>query len=243
MRDILYLSTRKLDSFAEYERGRSALTLSGEAEVSVLDALKLKFAASRRDETPQERDLDRLLRRIDKIGKHLDERDPPPRWYEDGRLAAGDWLQFDDDFVFTCYRSLFTAWLSGNRGVLLVLHGASRHVWGDLALELESRFPHDRFSSSSYYGAAIQELWAFIESLHTTHGGARPKSRTNAAPRSTLPVTDAVHALAKLNEYFDQGTLAGLARVSKLVRCPDSRTDGSQLQRIVFASPLYVARA
>lgn len=211
MRELVYLSERKLSAFHPQPRRRRP-GLRGELGVPGIAKVGADLPAA-----PAERPS------LDEVLAYLTETPGKLRWYTETGLQPGQWIQFEAHldhvtlFEPSVHAVLFTDLGGDERGTLL-LHGSPEHLTG----EVHVRAQHLRGASRAYF---VRDL---LRELIRTDGGAEPEPHR--------PGYFAV-GMERLNNYLRVNVepraaawLAGVARVT---------VDTADLG-IVIASPLYV---
>src|SRR3712207_4785663 len=122
MRELLYVSDRKLKAFVDEGRSMRLPKLSGEGEISFLAALKLKFSVAgdnaTSDEMPEKTTLRELLKRVDRVVGHLETQERPPLWFEDESVREGGWIQFEGGFAWAYQGETFIVWTADINALL-----------------------------------------------------------------------------------------------------------------------------
>lgn len=244
MRELIYLSQRKLEQFQIDRRGGVGLVKRiremgikaplgmGEVKVGLGDEVANRY--------PQ---LARVL-------KELDRSDRAPRWYEEDGLKPGDWVQFEAplNFFFLGREGWRREWMrvlmflqpppvhAGHGGVRLVLHGAPVHLLGASQSE-----PQSTWLSPSFGLRFFRAMEEFLADQVTT--APSPEDRKD------WYLTQAVEELDREHRATTASWMAGYARVTMqptTSRSPRSTNvvprgeQHSARQQLLIASPLYV---
>ena len=248
MRELLYVSDAKLKSFVDDGRRLRLPKVSGEGEVSVLEALKLKFSISGSDRSSDAATLREVLKRVDKVIKHLDNSDQPPVWYEDVGQRPGYWVQFEAHMAYLRDREMFMMWSSPivTGGIALVLHGSARHLLDDELREAGNRYDIVRHSDWPIFENSFRR---FVERFADSDGSSemvshravrrwwRPKAKSQEMSSDRWFDEKVKRDLVRSWYRFDSSIVTGFARVTYVG--PKSDTDGIQ---VLAATPLYVER-
>ncbi|MFE7113590.1 SAVMC3_10250 family protein [Streptomyces sp. NPDC057575] len=244
MRELIYLSERKLAQFRENRSPRRRWKRRG-SELGATAPLGLGELQFTLADAPQGHpNLERVLR-------HLESLTPKPAEYSEASPAAGQWVKFktrmnyqlvrpttddrDDNGELIDYPvgpAAVVFWeppsqlesLSSTKP-RLVLHGSPEHFLGLAAMTPE---PTDLSVSRSY-------LPGFMDLLY----GNRP--RNGEDPGRALG--DLLHQLDGPFPPHAAGLFVGYARVTFGLQVPFSLGGRSTTERFVVASPLYVEHA
>lgn len=230
MRELVYVSDAKLAQFIDKRR---SLAYTGEAELSVLGALKLKIMST----SPHGADgpnLPKVLTRIDRVLSHLDSSDNPPLWFEDDEVDSGRWVQFEARQCLLTTSKMLVSW-NAHKGSprlpnpLLVLHGSAHHA---LTNAQRQALPGSNAAQGSLLHSFLKQMRDLL-----------PQVGDGSNIYSELYTH-----LRDVGMYAETAVLAGFARVTaaETLSLADEHTGGSREEhddrRIVLASPLYVER-
>lgn len=138
MRELIYLSERKLRQFMNVRRPRwwHRLTLEGRLTIPFVGSARV----SRSPESPFE-----PRSNLDAIIAEIEGGERATRWFTDKTLTAGQWIQFEAPMNYSSVKdkyfgsvvlfadtgSQFAGYSS--EGVRLLLHGSSEHLAGSVA--------------------------------------------------------------------------------------------------------------
>ena len=232
MRELLYVSDAKLKNFVDEGRSMRLPKMSGEAEVSVLEALKLKFSIAGSDGYSDAATLREVLKRIDRVLKHLDNSEDPPLWFEDQKADVGDWVQFEGRFAYAALQGAVLAWQfdqhseTADRGVSLLLHGSAKHMVGKSGRDLDELAP-----APSRWHRVRRLLPRLLEEISDGSFTATERS----AGLDVL-LMEAKYVLRQAAQYSDGAKMAGFARVTHV-----HKRTGQQIEHVdIYASPLYI---
>jgi hypothetical protein len=220
MRELIYLSERKLQQFQDdSSRGSMLRRIQqfgakgpaglGELSVSLSPDTAKKHAT--------------LTQAIN----HIDYCDRPARWYEDDGLQPGDWLHFEARLSYSVVTIagtegplLFREPQSADRRVGLLLHGSEQH----LVCAAPPEVGHDLWYSWAY------PFQRFMRSIKEDEEGVETRGlgRSLSLPLRRLAIQG--------GEEF-ASRMAGYARISAIIYVERGQ---SATQSCVIASPLYV---
>ncbi|MCX4489870.1 SAVMC3_10250 family protein [Streptomyces anulatus] len=244
MRELIYLSERKLAQFHETgsPRRRWRRRVSELGATAPLGLGELQFTLT---DAPQGRpNLERVLR-------HIESLTPKPAEYSEVSPDAGRWVKFKTRMNYQLVRPTTDGWNDNGELVehpvgpaavvfwepdsrldpsasakpQLVLHGSPEHLLG-----LAGTAPDPE-------GLSVSRTYppGFMDLLY----GDRPRNGEN-------PGTALSHLLRQLDGRFPPhaaGLFAGYARVTFGLEMPFSIGGRSAVSRVVVASPLYVEHA
>jgi hypothetical protein len=234
MRELVYLSQRKLEQFQLDRRGGALVKRirevgvkaplgMGEVQVGLADEVANRYAQ-----------LVRVL-------KELDRSERAPRWYEEDGLNPGDWVQFEAPLNFFFLPSRRSRQLqpvlmflqppptqTQHGAVRLVLHGASVHLLGG-----RDREPQSAWLSPSFAWEFFREMEEFLA------------DKVAIAQSSNEPELFMARAISELDYEFGVATASWMAGYAKVTMQTSTwerpyRDDDSEPSQLVVASPLYV---
>jgi hypothetical protein len=145
MRELVYLSERKLRSFQRDKPKTGLLRRFKEAEAKGPFGIGAKLALSE-DTSRRHPDLARVIR-------HIDESSRSARWFEEDALKPGDWVHFEARMNYRVIEiaarsrrldpvSALLFWDAPddrNLSTRLLLHGAAEHLERESAAEPPTR--------------------------------------------------------------------------------------------------------
>ncbi|MEV6440968.1 SAVMC3_10250 family protein [Amycolatopsis sp. NPDC051716] len=242
MRELVYLSRRKLRSF-QPKRSRIALFRRVRETELKAPGIGAKFALS---DAPESRHPS-----LAKVLDHL-ESSRVVRWYEDDRLQAGDWIQYEARLNYTLANTahpiateivgpivlFWDARQDDKQSTRLLLHGHPEHLVGQAATETPTRERSFFGNPSDAHG--FREFVSMLES-----GEWAEKTKKWAEMNERLGFDVSLHVnlgwiLSRMDRAVPQeyaAWMAGYARVTASMQC--EYLDGKSA-RLVVASPLYV---
>ncbi|WP_443034705.1 SAVMC3_10250 family protein [Streptomyces sp. BE308] len=245
MRELIYLSGRKLAQFREDGRRRRRLWQRRVSELGATAPLGLGELQVTLGDAPQEGpNLERVLR-------HLESLTPKPAEYSEASPDAGRWVKFKTRMNYQLVRPTTDGWDANGENIerpagpaavvfwephsrsepwsspkpRLVLHGSPEHLLGPAATTPE---PTGLSVSRSYPPGFMDLLY-----------GSRP--RNGEDPGAALG--DLLHQLDGRFPPHAAGLFTGYARVTFGLSVPFSVGGHSATARAVVASPLYVEHA
>jgi hypothetical protein len=141
MRELVYLSQRKLNLFQDDSRRR--FTVRGEAGIPGVGHVSVESSAADS--------------RLDDVIDHLS---GSARWYQEDDLTPGEWVQFEATLGYTVYEApspiLLFAEVPGARRLLL--HGSPEHLSG-MAQPQVTEWPRLQMMS---HGPAVRHIIATL---------------------------------------------------------------------------------
>jgi hypothetical protein len=228
MRELIYLSERKLRSFQPDKSKLGFLRRFREAEAKGPLGLGGKLALSE-DTSRRYPDLARVIR-------HIDESSRSARWFEEDTLEPGDWVHFEARVNYRIMDikvrrrgidpvSALLFWTvpgERNDSTRLLLHGAAEHLERDTAAGPPSRGQLSLGPSTAY---------GFVDLVQALEG--RPGREVDG--RQVSKLLDRLEG--EMPDDF-AAWMAGYARVTANISTPPA--DPNAAHRILVASPLYV---
>jgi hypothetical protein len=222
MRELVYLSTRKLNGFHQMGSSFTAAT----AEIGLqAPGVSARFGVAPATGEPQAE-----RRKLEKVIRHIDKRAAP---WTDPNLAPGSWVRFDLPMGFSVFSEftghhpvvLFagTAELDG-RELRLLLSGSPVHLLG-------ADFPKDNYWASQ--GRYLDRLAVLIRDYDEIREDGDDDVRDRLADMQPTTGQELLHAYAAAARQSPQrarARLSGHARV--LLRLPE--------HDLLAATPLYV---
>ncbi|MEV4311185.1 SAVMC3_10250 family protein [Actinocrispum sp. NPDC049592] len=128
MRELVYLSERKLlEEFALGRRWSRRIKFEGSLKIPIIG--ELKFASEPDVPRATSRDIDRVLKKLDKMGRYA-------KWFQDDSLSPGEWVNFEAPLAYDILTFeglapivVFHAW-PGQDGGTFLLHGSPQSLVG-----------------------------------------------------------------------------------------------------------------
>ncbi|MFC8247737.1 SAVMC3_10250 family protein [Streptomyces chartreusis] len=264
MRELVYLSERKLQQFRLGKRRRWG---SVEGEINFFGFGTIRFGPT----TPG--GGDGVTPDLESVISALEASDRAALWFEDPAVQPGQWVYFeaplyyaplgmgDETVVFVDHRESATSYPDGGK-LRLLMHGSMAHVLGSATSPpvTPPQYPDDRspaleFNLCSHFGTFSHLLAGLIDRLAAADDGdTDAAARAAAGLTAPLPtmtwlwrrgVDDVVrhvqYTVHDLDSYAEPlltaSWMAGYARVTAKVP-PWYRDDPT----VVVATPLYVER-
>lgn len=248
MRELVYLSERKLQQFSVRKPGRwLARGMEGEIRTPV-GGIKINSSPDRDNQRP--------LVHLEKVISALESSDRAPIWYTDDSVLPGQWVHFEAPLNYLCMTDdIFASAVffidspsCHEEDVRLVLHGSASHLVGErtrsIKVDLEGYWvppPPPPFSGPS-------------EWLHFTYN-AEMRDYMNSQARWLIAATEddlslqdggqdhavefvrhVVNRLDYFTRAYSGAWMTGYARVS-------CRIAHGLVQPVLVATPLYVEYA
>ncbi|WP_019066161.1 SAVMC3_10250 family protein [Streptomyces hokutonensis] len=237
MRELVYLSERKLSQLLPGKRRRWALRIPVEAEFKFPGLGGVKLGPLRRASG------DRAVPDLEAIISKLEASDRAALWYADDDVQPGQWVYFEVPLcyslvepglrfrpfrpvgvLFVDYEPSSESASQGNR-VRLLMHGSHWHLRDRRSAESGGRRPPDHLNLSTYSG-----LDRFVESLRRLN---HVRQQDTAERGSLHRVMALIFAMEQeLEPELTAAWMAGYARVTAVL--PE--------YSVVLATPLYVER-
>lgn len=220
MRELVYLSGRKLSTFVPSRTRFGVFRRVRELEVNIPFGLGAKAAFSE--------SMQRQFPELQKVIDHIDQ-SGTVRWYEEAELKPGDWIQFETRLNYRTYEAgrgsgrralIFWDVPDGPPGMRrILLHGSPDHLLGQVTPTLPAS-PAESLLPSTLYG--------FFECLSPED---TDELRENSDVEWQIPKI--------LNESDRKipaqyaAPMAGYAKVT-------GKVDALGMGPVLLASPLYV---
>lgn len=247
MRELIYLSRRKLDQFqrdASTGRRRRRIRGVGATAPMSLGGFQVTLADQGAAEQPT------LVDVID----HIDNDEQPARWWNDPEVRSGEWVRFDTELSFMAWSNpdewpsfeqlyrdgrvsmptpMALFWdVKPPRGAVrhrLMLHGSPEHLIGARPITTMSEVTA---SSVGFWSSFPAEMARFVSQL--------ADGSLNAGARSILRHLDHCYL-----QQLIAARMIGYARISFIIDAPgfNAETQRRESYRIVVASPLVVEYA
>lgn len=228
------MSDSKLARFIDDSRAIRPHKLEGEAEVSLLEILKLKLSGGQKP--IDSADLRDTMKSVDKVLEHLDGPEYPPLWYTDENVQPGRWVQFDTEMqMFWEEKGFVVLWSDLGPGPtpVLVLHGSLKHL-----------VPEDveHFWRKGRPASQLDRFWLLLDDY--VHHCRREPNAANVESLSKLAMGDKGYRMMSIvkNLHFieslhhsEVGVMAGFAIVTGVGKVASG-------VNVVFASSLYVEK-
>jgi hypothetical protein len=238
LRELLYLSVRKLEEFQTAERAGLMRRLTGEVNLSIFGS-SLRVGPGANPSTLSARGA--IIRKMDMVVDHINSA-ASPVWYKSAD-HAGQWVQFEVGLHYCIFpgSNLFMAWEtiphyqwswgSGDPDrdypdpgpPRIILHGSANHVVGSTSTCNDSAMVVEVGQSSRYSH--------FVNLLEMIFGAAPFPPGVEPDPGSTDFMGHLYQTLTEVEGRVDAGWFAGYARLSTIPQ-----------RGCLMASPLYVER-
>lgn len=245
VRELVYLSHRKLEMFAagQPRRWRDRAQAEGEIKIPGIGGFKLSPKASAPNTFPE----------LDRVVAELEGSDRAPKWFTDDTIQPGQWIHFEAPLSYIKIRRAVifldppSPRLDYPEGKerRLVLHGSAEHlVDNSLTPELdeEARRIGGAYGGSEF-PAFSRMLGTLLDSLNREIDKYTGQA-TSIHPRHTDAAYELTHHLDRAIRTFDQhlhaeysaAWMAGYARTTALFRNLAGKV-------AILATPLYVEHA
>jgi len=222
MRELIYISRRKLDLFRpdRPQRSRWLRRINQVSAKAPFGELQVGLDGDSSEGGPS----------LHEVIKHIERSERPPRWYLDGGLCAGDWVHFEARLNFSILRGGIS-----DRSVLLFWEPRKPRsiTWPDRLL-LHCSPEHLLINSGEVSSGDVEVpssapigLVEFLANLHDQH--------------FSQGLWYLLRDLDNLIPMEMASWMAGFARVTTDIKVKWNPFHGDEIaSRVVVASPLYV---
>lgn len=254
MREIIYLSKRKLDNFMEPKKMISSLRRLKRVETSAAQLAEFSLEAH---PPSKDEEKDAYVKKLERVIRKI-----KPKSVDEVNISPGDWVAFDSRMVHAELSGSHmrgVVFLSGSgleregRRSRLFLHGSSEHylLASPARADIDEEVTETRFSLSAEYSSGGVSFRALVHNVdQVVHALEGEENFSSGSPQKTENpesfTLGSMKLLAALDKHLDSSyfseRVSGLARLTcePMQISSDSEEEEQERGRLLVGTPLYV---